>query len=259
MSEDAVLYTVTDHIATLTLNRPETRNALSAEVLGGLLDQLRQANADPEVRVIVLTGSGSAFCAGGDLSTLTADVNPVEAHEQRGRYAELFRLFARLRVPVLAAVNGHAIGGGLGIVLGCDLAIAKEGATFGTPEITLGLFPHMVLASLFRNVPRKIGLEMVLLGERFDAQRALEAGIVNRVVPAAEFESTVRDWAQRLAQHSPTAIRLGREAFYRQANMTFDDALAYLHQMLTLNLLTEDAKEGIAAFLEKRKPKWSGR
>ena len=260
MRYETVLYNVRDNVATITLNRPQARNALNDQLLADLDAALQQADDDPTVRVIVLTGAGErVFCAGGDLSMLGAEGPVLEAHRARAAYAHLLRRMTRLGKPLLAAVNGHALGGGLGLVLACDLAIAAERATFGTPEIGVGLFPMMVMALLFRNVGRKKGMELILTGERISAAEAERMGIINRAVPDDEFEAAVAEMAGKLARHSPAVLRLGREAFHTMADMDFDAALEYLQGMLTLNLLTEDAQEGIRAFLEKRRPVWRGR
>jgi enoyl-CoA hydratase/carnithine racemase len=252
MTESPLLYSLADPIATLTLHRPEARNALNADLLRALLEGLLRADADDAARAIVLTGAGPTFCAGGDFASMQREAGSLEAHYARQQYADLFRAIARLRKPILAAVNGHAVGGGVGLVCACDLAIAVESAQFGTPETSVGLFPMMVTALLMRNVGRKAALEMMLLGERIGARRAEEIGLINRAVPEAEFESTVRAWAERLARLSPVSTRLGREAIRAQDGMGLDDALTYLNAMLTLNLSTEDAQAGIRTFLEKR-------
>lgn len=260
MDYETVLYHVQNGIATVTLNRPQARNALNDQLLADLDAALQQADDDPAVRVVVLTGAGDgAFCAGGDLSMLGGGGPVLEGHRARGAYARVLRRMTRLGKPLLAAVNGHALGGGLGLVLACDLAIAAERATFGTPEIGVGLFPMMVMALLFRNVGRKRGMELILTGERVSAAEAERMGIINRAVRDDEFEAAVAEMARKLARHSPVALRLGREAFHTMADMDFDAALEYLQGMLTLNLLTEDAQEGIRAFLEKREPVWRGR
>jgi len=171
----------------------------------------------------------------------------------------LFRLIGELGKPSLCAANGHVLAGALGIALACDLVIAREGATFGTPEINVGLFPFMIMALIYRNVPRKKTNEMVLLGERLSAQEALAAGIVNRVVPPAEFGAAVDDWAAKLASKSPALMRLGKDAIFRQQDMAFHDALEFLHAQLTIALSTEDVVEGVTAFFEKREPRWAGK
>ncbi len=260
MSYETILYEVQDNIATITLNRPEARNALNDQLLRELNAALRTAGDDEAVRVVVLTGAGDkVFCAGGDLSGMAVGKPALESYQGRAAYAQVFREMAWLGKPTLAAVNGHALGGGLGLVLGCDLAIAAERATFGTPEIKVGLFPMMVMALLFRNVGRKKGMELILTGERISAQEAERIGLINRVVPDDQFESAVVEMAGKLARHSPATMRLGRDAFYTMADMDFNAALEYLQGMLMLNLLTEDAQEGIRAFMEKREPVWKGR
>lgn len=260
MNYETILYTVHAGIATITLNRPEARNAINDQLLSELNATLQAAADDPAARVVVLTGAGDrVFCAGGDLSGMGIGQPALESYQGRAAYVQVFREMARLGKPTLAAVNGHALGGGLGLVLGCDLAIAAERATFGTPEIKVGLFPMMVMALLFRNVGRKKGMELILTGERVSAHEAERIGLINHVVPDDQFESAVAEMADKLARHSPAALRLGRNAFYTMADMDFDAALEYLQGMLMLNLLTEDAQEGIRAFLEKRDPVWKGK
>ena len=256
---DLVLYVVSDNICTLTLNRPDARNALSTELLAALDAALWRADGDLEARVIVLTGAGDVFCAGGDLGTMGDRQGDVaQTYGYLSNYVGYFHTMAALGKPTIAAVNGHALGGGTGIVMACDLAIATEAAKFGTPEVTVGIFPMMVMASLFRHVGRKAGMEMILTGERLTAARAAEIGLINRAVPADEFEGVVNDVAAKLTRWSPTVLRLGRRAFYASQDMEFKEALEYLKAMFSLNLLTEDAAEGLRAFNEKRKPKWSG-
>lgn len=260
MTEDLVLREDDGAVARLTLNRPERRNALSGELVEALHAALDAVDDDRSVRAVVLTGAGRAFCAGGDLAGgLGGGEGVLEAHRGRARFAELLSRLPRLRVPVVAAVNGDALGGGFGLALGCDLVVVDPAARLGTPEIRVGLFPMVILAVLQRNVPRKPLLQMVLEGERIDAARALELDMVNAVSSPQGAVIEAMGLAHRLAQRSPAVLALGKEAFYRVADQSFDDALAYLHTQLTLNLLTEDAMEGIAAFLEKRDPTWKGR
>ncbi len=256
---EPVLYSVDGHVATLTLNRPDSRNALSADLMQALLAAFDKADSDDNVRALVLTGAGKVFCAGGDLSTMNSEASTLDAHYARERYANLFRAVLKLRKPIIAAVNGHAIGGGLGLVCLCDIAIAADTAKLGTPETSVGLFPMMVTSMLMRNIPRKMALEMMFMGRRITAQRACEIGLLNAVVAPEDFAATVSEWAAQLASVSPAAIRLGREAVNVQDTMTVDQALSYLNAMFTLNLATEDAQEGIQAFLEKRSPRWPGK
>jgi len=171
----------------------------------------------------------------------------------------LFKLIAGLGKPTVCAARGHVLAGALGIALACDLIVASEEASFGTPEINVGTFPFMIMALIYRNVPRKKANELLLLGERWSAQEALSAGIVNRVVSAQEFDGAVAEWAVSLAGKSPVIMRLGKQAMRRQLDMDLDDALDYLRAQLTLALSTEDIVEGVSAFFEKREPQWKGR
>jgi enoyl-CoA hydratase/carnithine racemase len=252
---EQLLYEVSDGIATLTLNRPEQRNALSPQLLGELVDALGRVRDDADVKAMVLTGSGEkAFCAGADLGGFAAEVPLLEKHRANDLFLEFFRL-----MPPLCAANGHVLAGGLGLALSCDLLIARQGITFGTPEINIGAFPYMIMAIIYRNVPRKRVNEMLLLGERISATDAVDYGLANKVVPEAEFSSAVDDWAARLASKSPLLMKLGRDAMYRQDDMALDDALEFLRSQLTLTLSTEDILEGVSAFFEKREPEWKGR
>jgi len=260
MAYEQLLYEVSDGVATVTLNRPEQRNALSGRMLEELVDAMRRVRDDVAVRAVVLTGAGEkAFCAGADLGGFAADAPLVAKHFASDRFLELFRLLPRLGKPSLCAANGHVLAGGMGLALSCDLLIAKEGITFGTPEINVGAFPYMIMAIIYRNVPRKRVNEMMLLGERISAEQAVEYGIANKVVPAAGFDDAVADWAARLASKSPVLMRLGHDAMYRQQDMALDDALEFLRSQLSLTFSTEDIQEGVKAFFEKREPEWKGR
>jgi enoyl-CoA hydratase/carnithine racemase len=260
MGYELVSYEVSDGIATVMLDNPEKRNMLSGQMLVELVDAMRTARDAEDVRAVVLTGAGDkAFCAGADLGGFAAEVPLVAKHFASDLFLEFFRLMPRLGKPSLCAVNGHVLAGGMGLALSCDLVIAKEGATFGTPEINVGAFPYMIMAIIYRNVPRKKVNEMMLLGERLSAEEAVEHGLANKVVPAAEFDAAVADWAQKLASKSPVLMRLGHDAMYRQQDMAVDDALEYLRSQLSLTFSTEDIVEGVAAFFEKRDPEWKGR
>jgi enoyl-CoA hydratase len=257
---EQLLYEVNDGVATLTLNRPEQRNALSSQLLTELVDAVKRVRDDDDVRAMVLTGSGDkVFCAGADLGGFAADVPLTEKHFANDLFLEFFRTMPRLGKPSLCAANGHVLAGGLGLALCCDLLIAKEGITFGTPEINIGAFPYMIMAIIYRNVPRKKVNEMLLLGERIDAELAVDYGLANKVVPAEEFDAAVADWATKLASKSPLLMKLGHDAMYRQDDMALDDALEFLRSQLTLTFSTEDILEGVSAFFEKREPQWKGR
>jgi len=247
-------------VATITLDDPETRNALGEETLGELIEAFEASRGDDAVRCVVLTSSHErVFSAGGNLEGFAADVPLVHKHFATERFPRLFRLIGELGKPTICAAGGHVLAGSLGIALACDLIVAKDSAGFGTPEIDVGVFPFMVMALIYRNVPRKKANEMLLLGERMTAVEALEAGIVNRVVSAEEFDAAVGEWAEKLAAKSPLMMRLGKDAMFRSQDMPFLDALEYLHHNLTLALSTEDVVEGVHAFFEKREPQWTGR
>jgi enoyl-CoA hydratase/carnithine racemase len=256
---EKVAYEVADGVATVTLNDPEKRNMLSGQMLAELVAAMQAAKADDEVRAVVLTGAGKVFCAGADLGGFAAEVPLVSKHFASDLFLEYFRLMPRLGKPTLAAVNGHVLAGGMGIALSCDLVIAKQGASFGTPEINVGAFPYMIMSIIYRNVPRKKVNEMMLLGERLTAEEAVTYGLANKVVPEAEFNAAVADWAAKLASKSPVLMRLGHDAMYRQQDMAFDDALEFLRSQLSLTFSTEDIVEGVKAFFEKRDPEWKGR
>ena len=261
MPYEKIRYELADTgVATITLDDPETRNALGNHTLGELIDAFECARDEDAVRCVVLTSSHEkVFSAGGNLDGFAADVPLVHKHIATERFPRLFRLMGELGKPTICAANGHVLAGSLGIALACDLIVAKDTAGFGTPEVDVGVFPFMIMALIYRNVPRKKANEMLLLGERMTAAEALEAGIVNKVVSAEEFDGAVCDWAEKLAAKSPLMMRLGRDAMFRSQDMPFLDALEYLHHNLTLALSTEEAVEGVQAFFEKREPQWTGR
>jgi enoyl-CoA hydratase len=258
-SFDKVLYEVADGVATVTLNDPDKRNMLSGTMLSEVVAAMEMARDSEEVRAVVLTGAGKVFCAGADLGGFASETSLIEKHFGSDLFLEFFRLMPRLGKPSLCALNGHVLAGGMGLALSCDLVIAKEGATFGTPEINVGAFPYMIMAIIYRNVPRKKVNEMLLLGDRLSAEQAVTYGLANRVVPADDFDAAVADWATRLASKSPLLMKLGHDAMYRQQDMAIDDGLEFLRSQLSLTFTTEDLREGVAAFFEKREPKWEGR
>src|SRR6201996_2537540 len=243
---NALLYNVSGKgVATIALNEPDTRNALSDELLGELIAAFEAAQGDDQVRCVVLTSTHErVFSAGANLAGFAAEVPLVHKHFATERFPRLFRLIGELGKPTLCAANGHVLAGALGIALACDLIIAKDGARFGTPEINVGLFPFMIMALIYRNVPRKKTNELLLLGEQISAAEAERIGIVNRVVEPSGFEETVREWAERLAAKSPVMMRLGKDAMFRQLDMPFLEALDYLRSQLTLAFSTEDIQEG---------------
>jgi enoyl-CoA hydratase/carnithine racemase len=261
VSYETILYDVRDDgVATVMLNTPDNRNALSNELLADLTDAFDAARRDERVRCVILASSHEkVFSAGGALDQFAADVPLVQKHFGTERFPTLFRSIMGLGKPTLCAANGHVLAGALGLALCCDLVVAKDTATFGTPEINVGVFPFMIMALIYRNVPRKKTNELLLLGERLSADEAREAGIVNRVVPTEQFEAAVDEWATKLAAKSPVMMRLGKDAMYRQLDMPFEDALDFLRAQLTLAFATEDIQEGVKAFFEKREPNWSGR
>lgn len=259
MEEREVRFEVTGGQARLTIDRESARNALSPGVVAGLLDGLAKADADPNVRVIVLTGAGErVFCAGGDLGGMTGD-GFLAGHEGRRGYGQLLQRLQGQTKPTVARVNGHALAGGLGLVLACDFAVATEAAGFGTPEIDRGLFPMMVMALLQRHLGRKRALELVLLGERLTSAQAKEWGIINQVVPAAELDAATNALAQKLAGKSRAIVALGKRSYFATEDLPLPNAIEFLSSQLSLNVMAEDAAEGVTAFLEKRPPKWNDR
>jgi len=261
MAYEKIRYSVEDPgVATIALHDPDTRNSLSNQLLGELIEAFEAARQDDAVHCVVLASTHEKiFSSGGNVAQFAADTPLVHRHFATERFVRLFRVIGTLGKPSICAVNGHALAGALGLALACDLIIAKDSAEFGTPEINLGLFPFMIMALIYRNVPRKKANEMLLLGERMSAEEAREAGIVNRVVPDAEFEAAVGDWAGKLASKSPVVMRLGKDAMFRQQDMSLQDALEFLQSQLTIELSTDDAVEGVKAFFEKREPNWTGR
>jgi len=257
---EQVRYEVDGAVGRVTIDRPERRNALSFQVMAELREALASAKADDAVRVVVLTGAGEqAFCAGADLGGIGSNAGPAAMHEARGRVAAVFEDMWHLGKPTIARVRGYALAGGFGLALACDFVLAADDAVFGTPEIDVGLWPYQITVPLVRSMPPKRALELMLTGRRVKADEAERIGFVNRVVPAADLDAAVDELAATLASKSPVVVRWGRDSFYRVLDMAGEDALAYLHAMLTVTTLTEDAAEGLSAFAEKRKPTWTGR
>lgn len=254
-----VRYEVEGPRATITIDEPERRNPLSVMTMQGLRDRAAEAVADPDVRVIVITGAGDkAFSAGGDLSSGFVD-DPIGLHRERGMLADLFRILRRGGKPTVARVNGHALAGGFGVAVSCDVVIAVEDAKMGTPEINVGLWPMMITAVLATSLPSKAALELMMTGRIITAREALALGAVSRVVTREELDATVDETVEALVSKSPAALMLGRDAFYSVAGLDFDTALDRLQGGLTAVSLTEDSREGVMAFVEKREPQWKGR
>lgn len=251
-----------DKLATITLSREERRNAISPTMMTELLDVFKKYDDDPNVVAMVLTGAGSkVFCAGADFAeSMGATTSFLDRYEGQRYFAELFKIIKALKKPLIGRMNGHALGGGLGLACACDIVIAADDCLFGTPEINVALFPYIIMATLvrFTSTPKKL-MEMMLTGERVTAKEAQLLGIVNHVVPREQLDAKVDEIAKKIVNKSPAILRLGRRAFYTMRDMEYEKALEYLASMLAINTMAEDVTEGIAAFLEKREPVWKGK
>ncbi|HVL88691.1 MAG TPA: enoyl-CoA hydratase-related protein [Actinomycetota bacterium] len=255
-----VSYSTEGPVARIAINRPDKRNALNVEVMRELRAAFAAAKGDAAVRVAVLTGEGDkAFSAGGDLGGFTADQSKVEQHLLRGELARLFEDMRRLGKPVVARVQGHALAGGFGLMCACDIVIASDAASFGMPEINMGLWPFIITVTVTRKIPPGKALELMMTGERIDAGEAMRIGAVNKVVPAAGLDEAVDAMCATLAARSPIVMRLGKDSFYAAEDMSLRDGLEYLHGQLGICLETEDVVEGVTAFFQKREPVWKGR
>jgi enoyl-CoA hydratase/carnithine racemase len=260
MSYETLLVEVRDGVGTITLNRPDARNALNQTVIRELGEVLVRLDGDPAARSLVVRGAGDrAFCAGADLKEMFGDAPILEARRQYAGLADILEGIPRMRTPVIAQVHGYALAGGCGLAAACDLVVASDDAVFGLPEIRLGLLPLMVLAPILRVASPKRVLQMVLTGAELPARDALAIGLVSEVVPRAELEARVARIAHVIAGLSPATVGLGKEAFYHALELDHGAALPYLRDLLTIVARSEDAQEGIAAFLEKRPPRWTGR
>jgi enoyl-CoA hydratase/carnithine racemase len=260
VSFETVTYAAQDGVATIAMDQPDTRNALSDALLDDLLAAFAAARDDAAVRCVVLASTHpTTFSAGGDLGGFAEPVPLARKHAGLARFPALFGRIGELGKPVVCAANGHCLAGALGLALACDLVVASERATFGTPEINVGAFPFMIAALLARNVPRKKMTELLLLGDRIGAGEAERLGLVNRVVAPEDFDAAVADWAARLAAKSPLLMRMGKDALWRQQDMPVADAWDYLRAQLAIALATDDLQEGVRAFFEQREPVWTGR
>ena len=260
MSEGSVRYETADGVARITIDRPDRRNAINPDVVRGIADALERAEQEDGVTVAVLTGSGEkAFCAGGDLGGMAGADGKVGEHFLRAEVGDLFTKMRESALPIVARVNGHALAGGFGLMLACDLVIAADDAQIGMPEVNIGLWPFMISAVIQRDLPRKLALEMMLTGKRVPAAEGERWGFINRVVPRSELDVAVDEMTSELRSKSPLILGLGKRSFYRAEDMDLESALGYLSGMLTVCLSSEDTIEGVTAFIEKRAPEWKGR
>lgn len=261
MTGDKVNYSVDDRgVASIVLDDPATRNALSDALVDELLNALERARDDEAVRVVVLrSGDPKVFSSGGNLKAFADDGPLLAKYAGLDRFPRLYRLLGGLGKPVVCAAEGDVLAGAFGIALACDLIVAADGVRFGCPEINVGVFPFMISALIYRSVPRSKANELMMMGELISAHEAKRLDIVNSVVPAADFESELQRVTDRLASRSPLLMRLGKDALDATRDMPLEDALRYLRSQLALAFATEDIKEGVAAFSEKRKPVWAGK
>ena len=258
MSFENILFKKEEGIATITINRPESLNALSTETLSEMISALEDAKKDEDVRVVVLTGAGDrSFSAGADLKGIK-DGTTLQLRDFLGKFGELSHAMMNLGKPTIAAVNGLALGGGCELAISCDIVIASEDARFGTPEIKIGVLPAVAISLLPRLIGRKKALELIFTGDDIKAREAERVGLISRVVPADRLEGDVREFANKLIDKSPVALRFAKDAIYRGLDVEYAKALENGFEMTSVLSSSEDAKEGVSAFLEKRKPLWKG-
>ncbi len=258
MSDAPVLHDKRGHAFWITINRPDKRNALNASVIAGIVDGFRRAHEDNDVRVIVLTGAGDkAFCAGADLQPGAGFA--FDLSQPNLAYADMLRAAQNATKPTIARINGVCMAGGIGLLCMTDMAVAADNVIFGLPEVKVGVFPMQVLSLLQAIAPPRLVREWCFTGEPFSASEAKDAGLLNHVVPASDLDAKVEWLVGRLTDKSPTAIRRGKYAMRALASMSFDQGIAYTESQIALLAMTQDAKEGLAAFAEKRKPVWTGK
>jgi enoyl-CoA hydratase/carnithine racemase len=260
MSED-LLYEVRHNVAFLTINRENRRNAISQEMVAGFLEALERTRHDPDVRALCITGVGQkVFCSGADLAVTLAKEGEDPAAGQGARnYARLLKEMSHFPKPLVARVNGHCLAGGLGLMLSCDIVIARDDTFFSTPEVNVGIFPMMIGALILRDLPRKKAMDMVLTGRRVSAPEAEEMGLITRSVAPDRLDEAVDETLRLLTSRSPIAYQIGKEAFRAMDDMHFDEAVDALCEALGRVVATEDAREGMAAFMEKRDPRFKGK
>lgn len=259
MALETIIFEKRENIAYITFNRPEVLNAISTQLLTDLRQAIDEIERDKEIRVVIITGAGRAFMAGADISQL-AKMNPLEVNEWNHRIIEYFGALEKLKQPVIAAINGFALGGGLEVALCCDIRITAENAKLGQPEVSLGIIPGGGgTPRLPRTVGRAKAMEMLLTGDMIDAQEAYRIGLVNKVVPEGEALKAAEEMAARILKRGPLATMLVKDAVVVGKDLPLDAAIEYAHKNLTLCFASEDTKEGLSAFLEKRPPKWKGK
>jgi len=260
MEEKDLLYRVENQIGYLTINREQQGNAISVEVVHLFHEYLEQMEKDEQVRVVQITGAGNkSFCTGAQLGGAMRGGESGDNSNRPSGYASMIDRIVRFPKPTVARVNGYCLAGGMGLMMACDIAIAGEKAKFGTPEVNVGLWPLMIGALIFRNSLQKKAMEMILLGERMTAQEALSMGLITRITPEEKLDEELGKVLKKLASLSPTGVRIGKKAFYDMATMPLKDALLFLSGKLEELATTEDAKEGITAFIQKRPPNFKGR
>lgn len=246
-------------VSKIIINRPNRRNALTAELLEELTDALWSLNKDDDVRVIVLKGAGKGFCAGADLESLIPGRSIMDSKKDKDSLIKTLTAMSKIGKVLISQVHGFALAGGLGLAATSDLTVMAEDTILGLPEIKRGIFAYNVMNPISRMIPRKYLLEMLFTGDNITPRQALEWGLVNRVVPVDHLEEETMHIAEKIAGYSTSTIRLGKESFYNMLQMDYYAAFSYLTDMLTINACTEDGKEGVAAFFEKRAPNWTGK
>lgn len=256
MEDCHLLYRVEEGVGCITINREPQRNAITPEAIALFHEYLDEAEKDEKVRALLITGAGEkAFCTGAQLSgAVTTGGKDIFAG-----YASLLNRIVSFPKPTVARVRGFCLAGGIGFMLSCDIVLASDDSKFGTPEVNVGLWPMMIGALIFRNVLQKKAMEMILLGERLTAQEALAMGLITRVVPTGDLDIEVKEVLANLTSKSPIGMKMGKQAFYAMANLPLQEALLFLSEKIKEVAGTDDAREGITAFMEKRQPNFTGK